>query len=73
MNLNLKDHVKDKRKVYFKSYRSGILYYETELKLEFEVPIEDTGTGTFNAEEKAINFMKWIRKQIEVIKNSDFK
>jgi len=67
MNLNLKDHVKDKKKVHFKSYRCGILYYETELGLEFEIPVEETGTGTFNAEEKAINFMKWIRKQISVI------
>jgi len=31
----------------------------------FPVPIEDTGDGTFNAEDKAIYFMRYIRKYLE--------
>ncbi len=63
--MSLIDHIKD-RKVYLKYYREGSLYYETELGLIFEVPISDTGNGTFNAEEKAIGFVKWIREQLRI-------
>ena len=59
------DHVSEGKKVKFKFYRSSILYYETEQGLLFEVPIEETGHGVFNVEEKAILFMRWIRKQLE--------
>ena len=68
MELNIKEHVKDNQKVRFKFYRSGILYYETEKGLIFEVPISDTGDAVFNLEDKAIIFMRWIRKQIECMK-----
>lgn len=64
MELTLADHVRDKQKVNFKFYRQGTLYYETEKGLLFEVPIDETGNGVFNSEEHAINFMKWIRKQM---------
>ncbi len=31
----------------------------------FPVPVSDVGDGTFNAEEKAMLMMRYIRKQIE--------
>jgi len=62
--MTLTDHVRDNQKVHFKFYRQGILYYETEKGLLFEVPVADTGNGVFNFEEKAINFMRWIRPQM---------
>ena len=58
------EHVRNNQKVHFKFYRMGILYYETEKGLLFEVPISDAGTGIFNAEDKAINYMRWIRPQL---------
>ena len=67
-SLNIKDHVKDNKRVKFKFFRSGILYYETEDGLIFEVPIHDTGDAVFNPEDKAIMFMRWIRKEIERIR-----
>lgn len=69
--LNVKDHVIDNQKVSFLFYRSGILYYETEKGLIFEVPISDCGDTVFKKEDKAIIFMRWIRKQIEAIKNGE--
>lgn len=56
--------VKDKM-VRFVCYRDGELNYKTEDGFEFSVPISDAGTGQFNAEDKAIFFMRWIRKQLE--------
>jgi hypothetical protein len=72
MDLNIKNHVNKGKKVHFQFYRMNVLYYKTELGLTFEIPISDTGTGTFPLEDKAINYMRWIRKQIEKIKEVDF-
>lgn len=65
MKTNAKEHVVDDQKVRFEFYRDGILYYKTEKGLLFEVPISDAGTACFNAEDRAILFMRWIRKQLE--------
>lgn len=63
---NIKEMVKDK-KVRFTFYRTGELFYKTECGFEFPVPIHDTGSGIFKAEDKAILFMRYIRKHIESI------
>ena len=63
--MGVKDHVVDGQKVNFEFYRDGILYYKTEKGLMFEVPCSECGTATMNKEDKAILFMRWIRKQIE--------
>lgn len=63
--MNIKEQVENNQKVRFQFYRDGILYYKTEKGLLFEVPISDTGMGCFNSEDRAILFMRWIRKQLE--------
>lgn len=60
----LKDLVKDSM-VHFKFYRQGELHYETDGGFQFVVPTADTGDGVFLAEDKAILFMRYIRKQLE--------
>ena len=62
--MTLKEIVKGKT-AKFKFYRDGELWYETDDGFDFPIPISDTGTGIFKAEEKAIQFMRWIRKQLE--------
>ena len=72
--MNVKELIKDNF-VKFDSYRRGNLYYkiidlkQTALQGEsiayiFTVPIDDTGTATLLSEDKAITFMRWIRKAI---------
>ena len=60
--------------VKFQQYRAGNLYYKTENGLVFPVPISDTGEATFFDEDKAILFMRYIRKfldsSIEVAKEA---
>ncbi len=65
--------------VRFARYRKGYLYYticepsvypipvpsETLVTWEFPVPIDDCGDATFPATEKAIMFMRYIRKAQE--------
>jgi len=65
--MSIKDMVKDK-KVTFLFYKTGELWYTTECGFEFPVPIDDVGTAAMNAEDKALLFMRWIRKQLEVVK-----
>jgi len=66
----LKEMVKDNQKVRFRFYRDGQLWYATECGFEFPVPISDAGTATFFAEDKAILFMRYIRRHLEFLKKS---
>jgi hypothetical protein len=88
--MTLKDLVKPGNMVNFDSYRQGYFYYNighcTEEQLmnsdsavtiyQFPVPIEDIGTATLLREDKAITFMRWIRKAMQdgtFIKLKDFE
>lgn len=62
--MNVKEHVNNNQTVKFSFYRDGILYYTTEKGLLFEVPIADAGSACFNASDKALLYMRWIRKQL---------
>lgn len=66
--MTLKDHIKGS--VDFKYYRDGELFYETETGIVFPVPVTDIGNATFLAQDKAILFMRYIRKFLETKKGS---
>jgi len=57
--------IKASKIVKFDYYREGNLMYSTDTGFQFPVPISDTNGATFNAEDKPIFFMRWIRKQVE--------
>ena len=72
--MNIKELIKDNR-VNFDSYRQGNFYYRiTDRKLSaiegkdiaylFIVPVDDIGAATLLSEDKAITFMRWIRRAI---------
>ena len=62
---NIKEMVKDGKKVRFSFYRDKELFYKTDDGFVFPVPIDDIGSATFMAEDKAILFMRYIRKYLE--------
>jgi hypothetical protein len=62
--------VKGHKKVKFSFYRNGELWYTTECGFEFPVPISDTGDACFLAEDKALLFMRYIRKHVEYIRKA---
>lgn len=64
---SLKEMVRNGRLVTFDRYRNGELIYITECGFEFPVPISDTGNGVFLKEDKAMLYMRYIRKQLESI------
>lgn len=64
--------------VFFDSYRQGVMYYRLcvflgrdelgyreEAWFLFTVPLDDVGTATLKYKDKAITFMRWIRKAVE--------
>ena len=63
----LKEMIVNNQKVRFDFYRDGQLWYRTECGFRFPVPIEEAGTATFLAEDRAILFMRYIRRQISAI------
>ena len=66
----LKEMVQNNQKVSFRFYRDGQLWYSTECGFEFPVPVSEAGTATFLAEDKAILFMRYIRRHMEYLKKS---
>lgn len=66
--ITVKDMVRDGKRVRFVRYSKHELWYVTEDGFEFPVPVSDTGDGSFMAEDKAMLFMRWIRKQHELVK-----
>lgn len=66
--MDIKELVKDKS-VIFVMYLKNELWYKVEgTDFLFPVPIADTGDGTFLASDKAMIFIRYIRKQLEEIK-----
>lgn len=60
--IDIKRAVSDKRMVTFQYYTDGNLWYSTEFSERFPVPIADIGTVTFMAYDKAMLFMRYMRK-----------
>lgn len=68
----LKDLVKDNT-VRFLYYKEKELWYSavaSPSNFIFPVPIEDTGNAQFNNVDKAIFFMRWIKKHLEYLRNA---
>jgi hypothetical protein len=62
---SLKELIQPGKRVFFQFYRKGEMWYRTTDGFMFPVPMDDTGEGTFHAEDSAITFTRWIRKQLE--------
>lgn len=62
--LTLKEMVSGGKVVNFSHYIDGNLWYKTEDGFEFPVPISDIGNATFLAQDKAMLFMRYIRKHL---------
>lgn len=69
--MNIKEEVSGNKMVTFVHYRDGELWYQTESGFKFPVPISDIGNATFLAKDRAMLFMRYMRKfneQVETAK-----
>ena len=68
--MNIKDVIKDNF-VKFSHACEGVLYYNVDVDGKtYEFPVnmnnkDDVGTGIFIPKDKAIYFLRWIRKAVE--------
>lgn len=51
----------------FVHFKEGELWCRTEDGFEFPVPVADVGTATMLAKDKALMFMRYIRKQVDML------
>jgi hypothetical protein len=65
--LNIKDMVKDNKQVTFVHFKEGELWYRTDDGFEFPVPVADVGNATMLAKDKALLFMRYIRKHLDML------
>jgi hypothetical protein len=67
--MSIIDIVKGKAR--FTQLKDGELWYQTEVgDFEFPVPLADTVGAVFRAEDKAIFFMRWIRKHMSMLEKA---
>ena len=68
--VNILDHVNHGQKVRFAYFRDDEFWYKTEKGLLFPISLKEAqaGRATFLAEDRALYFMRWIRKYTEKCK-----
>ena len=70
--VKLVDLVRDQKKVYFSYYRDKEFWYRHQDGLLFPVALSEVDNpaarATLLAEDKAIYFMRWMKKYIEAAK-----
>jgi len=71
---NIKDMVSEGKIARFVYYRDHALHYETQDGFLFPIPIDETGSATYNKEERAMLLLRYIRKHVaflQELKGSD--
>ena len=68
--MKIIDLVRPGKEVRFVYFHDQALWYETDCGFKFPIPVEDTRGAFFKAEDKAIAYMRWIRKQLDLIEAS---
>lgn len=68
--INIKRAVKNGGKVKFKYYFDGRLFYKTDFSEVFSVPVSDCGDAKFLPIDKAMLFMRYMRKHNDDIKEN---
>jgi hypothetical protein len=71
MEYSITDFISSMNTAEFDSFRAGVFYYRIKSirppydVYQFQIPIEDTGGATFNASQKSVSIMRWVRRSIE--------
>ena len=69
-NVVIKEHVKQGQMVHFEYFRDEEFWYRTDKGLLFPVSLQEASAGraTFPAHDKAIFYMRWIRRYVAACK-----
>ena len=68
--VSIKEHVVNDQKVHFSFFRDNQFWYKTDLGFVFPISLEEVQLSkvTLLQEDKALLFMRWMRKYIESCK-----
>ena len=71
----IKEHVRKGQMVHFQYFRDNEFWYKTDAGLLFPISLKEaqTGRATFLASDKAIYFMRWIKRYVEACKREPFQ
>ena len=66
----IKEHVKEGQKVHFQYFRDNEFWYKTDGGLLFPISLKEaqTGRATFLSCDKAIYYMRWIKRYVAACK-----
>jgi hypothetical protein len=66
----IKEHVKQGQMVHFEYFRDEGFWYRTDKGLLFPISLKEASSGraTFLAHDKAIYFMRWIKRYVAACK-----
>ena len=69
--MDLKEIIKNPNPCTFQNFRKGNMWYKTACGFEFPISVDpdEIGDAIFNAEEKPMLLMRYIRKHIEALKS----
>lgn len=67
--LTVKGMVSGRKKVNFVRFCTDTLWYVTEDGFEFPVPVSDVGTATMLAQDRAMLFMRYINRHLNMLKD----
>lgn len=64
--VSIKEHVNQGQMVHFQYFRDEEFWYRTDKGLLFPISLKEAlaGRATFMASDKAIYFMRWIRRYV---------
>jgi len=71
--MKLIDMIRPGKQVHFYFAKGTQLWYITDDDFVFPVPFSDMGDGKFLPSDKAIIFMRYIRKQLKRVEEEDIK
>jgi hypothetical protein len=68
--VTIKEHVKEGQQVHFQYFRDGEFWYKTDAGLLFPISLQEAqrGRATFLASDKAIYYMRWIKRYVDACK-----
>lgn len=67
---DIKGMVENNKVVNFTRFQGGQLWYSTECGFEFPVSLQEVGQSTYPSQDKALLFLRFIRKHIEMIQEA---
>ena len=69
--MSILEHVSEGQMARFIQFFDNEFWYRTDSGFDFPIPYADAKGATFLATDKAIYFMRWVRKHMTLLENAE--